>query len=195
MAKLSIRDLDLRGKRLFLRVDFNVPLEKKDGKMVITSDKRIKASLATIEYALDQGAAVIVASHLGRPKGKVNPDMSLRPAAACLEQLLGGKVKVAMAPDCIGGQVAQMLPEPGEVLVLENLRFHPEEENNDPESLRQRRLRHRASRSRLYGGHDRLCIEGRGRAADGEGVAIPRQSRHQPGTPLCRHSGRGESIG
>lgn len=101
--------------------------------MVITSDKRIKASLATIEYALGQGAAVIVASHLGRPKGKVNPDMSLRPAAARLDQLLGGKVKVAMAPDCIGGQVAQMLPEPGEVLVLENLRFHPEEENNDPE--------------------------------------------------------------
>ncbi len=132
MAKLSIRDLDLRGKRLFLRVDFNVPLEKRDGAMVITSDKRIKASLPTIQYALEQGAALIVASHLGRPKGKVNPDMSLKPAAARLQELLGGKVTVTMAPDCIGEEVAKMEPAIGEVLVLENLRFHPEEEKNDP---------------------------------------------------------------
>lgn len=132
MAKLSIRDLDLRGKRLFLRVDFNVPLEKRDGEMVITSDKRIKASLPTIQYALEQGAALIIASHLGRPKGKVNPDLSLKPAAARLRELLGSGVKVTMAPDCIGEQVAGMTPAPGQVLVLENLRFHPEEEKNDP---------------------------------------------------------------
>ena len=83
MSYLSVRDLDLKGKRVFIRVDFNVPLEKdSQGLMVITSDKRIKASLPTIQYALDHGAAVILASHLGRPKGKPNADMSLRPSRA-----------------------------------------------------------------------------------------------------------------
>jgi phosphoglycerate kinase len=128
MPKLSIRDLDLKGKRVFIRVDFNVPLAP--GGQEITSDKRIKASLPTIQYALDHGAAVILASHLGRPKGKPNPEMSLKPVARRLEQLLGHPVK--MAPDCIGPQVGAMLPAPAEVLLLENLRFHPEEEKNDP---------------------------------------------------------------
>src|SRR3974390_1866188 len=123
MSYLSIRDLDLNGKRVFIRVDFNVPLEKNDqGEMEITSDKRIKASLPTIQYALDNGAAVILASHLGRPKGKVNPEMSLKPAAARLEALL--KRPVQMAPDCVGPQVEAMKPAPGGVLLLENLRFH-----------------------------------------------------------------------
>jgi phosphoglycerate kinase len=132
MSHLSIRDLDLKGKRAFIRVDFNVPLQKNDnGDMEITSDKRIKASLPTIQYALDQGAGVILASHLGRPKGKPNPDMSLKPAAARLQALLGRPVK--MAPDCVGPDVEAMKPAPGEVLLLENLRFHPEEEKNDPE--------------------------------------------------------------
>ena len=128
MSKLSIRDLDLKNKRVFIRVDFNVPLAP--GGQEITSDKRIKASLPTIQYALANGAAVILASHLGRPKGKPNPEMSLKPVARRLEQLLGGPVK--MAPDCIGPQVEAMEPRPGEVLLLENLRFHPEEEKNDP---------------------------------------------------------------
>ncbi len=128
MPKLSIRDLDLKGKRLFIRVDFNVPLAP--GGQEITSDKRIKASLPTIQYALDQGAAVILASHLGRPKGKPNPEMSLKPVAVRLEKLLGRPIK--MAPDCIGPEVEAMKPAPGEVLLLENLRFHPEEEKNDP---------------------------------------------------------------
>ena len=128
MAKLSIRDLDLKNKTVFIRVDFNVPLAP--GGQEITSDKRIKASLPTIQYALDQGAGVILASHLGRPKGKPNPEMSLKPAAVRLEQLLQRPVK--MAPDCIGPDVANMKPRPGEVLLLENLRFHPEEEKNDP---------------------------------------------------------------
>lgn len=128
MSKLSIRDLDLKNKRLFIRVDFNVPLAP--GGQEITSDQRIKASLPTIQYALDRGAAVILASHLGRPKGKPNPEMSLKPVARRLEQLLGRPVK--MAPDCVGPQVKAMLPEPGQVLLLENLRFHPEEEKNDP---------------------------------------------------------------
>ncbi len=132
MSHLSIRDLDLKGKRVFIRVDFNVPLQKNEkGEMEITSDKRIKASLPTIRYALEQGAGVILASHLGRPKGKVNPDMSLKPCAARLAELLGRPVK--MAPDCVGPEVEALKPAPGEVLLLENLRFHPEEEKNDPE--------------------------------------------------------------
>src|SRR5690242_115408 len=129
MAKLSIRDLDLKGKRVFIRVDFNVPLAP--GGQEITSDKRIKASLPTIQYALDQGAGVILASHLGRPKGKRNPETSLKPVAARLHELLGKPVR--MAPDCVGPEVEAMKPAPGEVLLLENLRFHPEEEKNDPE--------------------------------------------------------------
>jgi phosphoglycerate kinase len=129
MAKLSVRDLDLKGKRVFIRVDFNVPLAA--GGQEITSDKRIRASLPTIQYCLEQGAGLVLASHLGRPKGKVNPEMSLKPAAARLQQLLGRPVK--MAPDCIGPEVESMLPAPGEILLLENLRFHAEEEKNDPE--------------------------------------------------------------
>jgi len=133
MAKLSIRDLDLKNKTVFIRVDFNVPLAP--GGQEITSDKRIRASLPTIKYALDQGAGVILASHLGRPKGKPNPEMSLKPVAARLAELLGRPVK--MAPDCIGPEVAAMKPAPGEVLLLENLRFHPQEEKNDPEFSKQ----------------------------------------------------------
>ncbi|HEV3333845.1 MAG TPA: phosphoglycerate kinase [Bryobacteraceae bacterium] len=127
----SIRDLDLKGKCVFIRVDFNVPLEKNSqGNMEITSDKRIKASLPTIKYALEHGAGLILASHLGRPKGKPNPEMSLAPVAKRLADLLGRPVK--MAPDCVGPEVEAMKPKPGEVLLLENLRFHLEEEKNDP---------------------------------------------------------------
>ena len=132
MPKLSIRDLDLKGKRVFMRVDFNVPLAP--GGQEITSDKRIRAALPTIRYALEQGAALVLASHLGRPKGKPNPEMSLKPVAQRLSELLG--MPVAMAPDCIGEEVEKMLPKPGEILLLENLRFHPEEEKNDPEFSR-----------------------------------------------------------
>ncbi|SPE26808.1 Phosphoglycerate kinase [Candidatus Sulfopaludibacter sp. SbA3] len=136
MSYLSIRDLDLNGKRLFIRVDFNVPLQKNErGEMEITSDKRIKASLPTIQHALEHGAGVILASHLGRPKGKPNPEMSLKPAAVRLAELLGRPVK--MAPDCVGPEVEAMKPAPGEVLLLENLRFHAEEEKNDAEFARQ----------------------------------------------------------
>jgi phosphoglycerate kinase len=128
MAKLSIKDLDLKGKRVFVRVDFNVPLANA-GKE-ITSDKRIRASLPTIQYALGQGAGLVLASHLGRPKGKPNPEMSMSPIAEKLQELLGKPVN--SAPDCIGPAVEAMLPKPGEVLLLENLRFHAEEEANDP---------------------------------------------------------------
>ncbi|MCW5980483.1 MAG: phosphoglycerate kinase [Bryobacteraceae bacterium] len=129
MAKLSLRDLDLKGKRVFMRVDFNVPLSP-DGQ-TITSDKRIRASLPSIKYVLEQGAGLVLASHLGRPKGKRVPEMSLAPAAKRLEELLGKPVM--MAPDCIGPEVEAMKPAPGEVLMLENVRFHPQEEKNDPE--------------------------------------------------------------
>ncbi len=125
--KLSIRDLDLKGKVVFIRVDFNVPLAP--GGQEITSDKRIRASLPTIQYALEQGAGLILASHLGRPKGKPNAEMSLKPVAVRLAELLGKPVK--MAPDCVGAEVAALRPAPGEVLLLENLRFHAEEEKNE----------------------------------------------------------------
>jgi phosphoglycerate kinase len=121
--KLSIKDLDLKGQRVFIRVDFNVPL--KNG--VIGDDTRIRSSLPTVQYALDHGATVILASHLGRPKGKVNPDMSLRPLVDPLAALLGRPV--AFATDCVGEPARQAK---GDVVLLENLRFHPEEEKNDP---------------------------------------------------------------
>ncbi len=133
MAKLSIKDLDLKDKTVFIRVDFNVPLS--DGGKEITSDKRIQASLPTIQYALEHSAGVILASHLGRPKGKWRQDMSLAPVAARLSELLGRPVK--LAPDSVGPEVAAMRPKPGEVLLLENLRFHSEEEANDPDFSRQ----------------------------------------------------------
>ena len=129
MAKLSIRDLDLHGKRAFIRVDFNVPI--KNG--VIEDDTRIRASLPTIEYAIDKGATVILASHLGRPKGKIAPEFSLRPVAERLGQLIGRPV--VFAQDSVGEKVTQAVAEAkksGAVVLLENLRFHPEEEKNDP---------------------------------------------------------------
>ena len=134
MSYRSIRDLDLRGKRVLLRVDFNVPLEA-DGR-TITSDARIRAALPTVRASLDAGAMLVLASHLGRPQGKPNPKMSLMPIAERLGELLGKNV--AMASDCIGGEVVQQAQSltPGDVLLLENLRFHAGEEKNDPEFAR-----------------------------------------------------------
>jgi phosphoglycerate kinase len=130
MPKLSVRDLDPKGKRIFMRVDFNVPLNDAGE---ITDDTRIQASLPTIQYLLDRGGRLILASHLGRPKGKPNPKMSLKPAAVRLAQVLGKPV--AFAADCIGpdAEAAAKALKDGEVLLLENLRFHPEEEKNVPE--------------------------------------------------------------
>lgn len=134
MPKLSIRDLDLKGKRVFMRVDFNVPLSDTQE---ITDDTRVRASLPSIQLALERGARLILSSHLGRPKGKPNPKMSLRPVAVRLSQLLGKPVTFAL--DCVGAQIEEQAAalKDGEVLLLENLRFHPEEEKNDPEFSRQ----------------------------------------------------------
>src|SRR5437762_12860881 len=112
MSKLTNQDLELKDKRVFIRVDFNVPLAA--GGQEITSDQRIKASLPTIQYALEKNAAVLLASHLGRPKGKPNPEMSLKPVAKRVGELLG--FPVDMAPDCVGPAVEAMLPKPGGVL-------------------------------------------------------------------------------
>ncbi len=128
MRKKTIDDVDVRGKRVLVRVDFNVPLEH--GR--ITDDTRIRAALPTIRALQERGAKVILASHLGRPDGKVVEELRLRPVAERLAQLLG--TPVAMAPDCIGPEVQRAIDalQPGEVLLLENVRFHPEEEANDP---------------------------------------------------------------
>ncbi len=132
MDKKTVRDLELNGKRVLMRVDFNVPL---DGETV-TDDTRIRAALKTIEYVLAEGASLVLMSHLGRPKGEVKPEFSLKPAAVKLSDLLGKPV--AFAPDCVGAEVKAMADalQPGDVLLLENLRFHPEEEGKkcEPEA-------------------------------------------------------------
>jgi phosphoglycerate kinase len=133
MNKKTVRDIDLKGKRVLMRVDFNVPME--GGK--VTDDKRIKASLPTIQYVLDQGASVILMSHLGRPKGGPDPEFSLGAAAQVLAGHLGRPVR--MAPDCVGSEVEKMAQalQPGDVLMLENTRFHAGEEKNDLELAKQ----------------------------------------------------------
>jgi len=134
MAKLSVKDLDLAGKKVFLRVDFNVPL---DENLNIRDDTRIKAALPTIKYIIDKGGIPIIASHLGRPKGKIDAKLSLEPVAHRLEMLLNSKVQ--FAHDCIGEEVTKMVDglKPGDVLLLENLRFHIEEKNNDANFARE----------------------------------------------------------
>jgi phosphoglycerate kinase len=126
--KITVKDIDVAGKKVLVRVDYNVPL---DENQKVTNDKRITASLPTIKYLLEQKAAIILMSHLGRPKGKPVASMSLKPVAKRLGEILGLEVK--MAPDCVGSETAKMAKElkAGEILLLENLRFHAEEEKND----------------------------------------------------------------
>src|SRR5688500_18629445 len=133
MNKKTVKDIDIKGKRVLMRVDFNVPMQ--DGK--VTDDKRIRASLPTIKYVLDQGASLILMSHLGRPKSASDSEFSLRPVAEILSSLL--EIPVKMAPDFVGSEVETMVKElqPGEVLMLENTRFHPGEEKNDLELAKQ----------------------------------------------------------
>lgn len=134
MNKLTINDIDLKNKKVLVRVDFNVPL---DDNLNITDDIRITSSLPTIKKIISDGGMAILMSHLGRPKGKPNPKYSLKPAALRLSQLLGKEVK--LAPDCIGNEVKAMVNamKPGDVILLENLRFHEEEEKNNPEFAKQ----------------------------------------------------------
>jgi phosphoglycerate kinase len=132
MAKLTVQDLDVRGQRVFVRVDFNVPMEEKDGQMVVTDATRIRETLPTLELLVKAGARIILASHLGRPKGKREPSLSLRPVAATLAEML--QCPVNFVDDCIGAKVEQTVAAlpPGAVLLLENVRFYAEEEANDP---------------------------------------------------------------
>ena len=134
MGIRSIKELDLKSKRVLIRVDFNVPLDEEGN---ITDDSRIREALPTIQYAMDQGGRIVLMSHLGRPKGKVVKSMSLLPVARRLSELLGTSVN--MAPDCVGDEVKKMVDQlaPGEVLLLENLRFHIGEEKNDPQFAQQ----------------------------------------------------------
>lgn len=134
MAKKSIRDVDVGGKRVLVRVDFNVPLDKQGQ---VTDDTRIRAALPTIRYLLDHGAAVILMTHLGRPDGKVVDKLRLDPVAKRLEELLGRTV--VKAPESVGPEVQQIVSglRPGQVVLLENVRFHPEEEGNDPQYAKQ----------------------------------------------------------
>ena len=131
MAKLTVRDVNARGKRVFMRVDYNVPLEEKDGQMVITDETRIRETLPTLNLLIEQGAKLILTAHLGRPKGKREPSMSLRPVAVRLADLLGRPV--AFLDDCIGEKVEKTasVMQPGDVLLLENVRYYDEEEKND----------------------------------------------------------------
>src|ERR1700726_4289489 len=132
MNKLSIRDLEMSGKRVFIRVDFNVPLE--GGR--VTDDTRIRETLPTLRLAIERGARLVLASHLGRPKGRVNPKYGLAAVAARLRELLG---KVEFAADCVGpeAQAKSEALRDGDVMLLENVRFHPEEEANDPKFSKQ----------------------------------------------------------
>ena len=132
MAKLTVKDLKVRGKRVLARVDYNVPMEEKDGQMVINDVTRIQETLPTLEFLMNQGAKIILAAHLGRPKGQREPSLSLRPVAAKLADMLGRPV--AFVDDCIGEKVEKTvgLLQPGDVLLLENTRFYNEEEANDP---------------------------------------------------------------
>lgn len=131
--KNSIEDLTIKGKRVFIRADFNVPL---DDNLRITDDRRLRSTLPTINYAIDEGAKVILSSHLGRPKGKADPRLSLAPVAKRLQRLLNKEV--IFSPDCIGSQVESLVSKmkEGDVLLLENLRYHPGEEKNDEEFAR-----------------------------------------------------------
>lgn len=134
MNKKSIRDIDVNGKKVFIRVDFNVPMDENQN---ITNDKRIRATLPTLNYLLENNATIILACHVGRPKGQRVPELSVKPIVARLSELLGKEVKYA--EDCVGEAASKAAADlkPGEVLLLENLRYHNEETKNDPEFAKQ----------------------------------------------------------
>ena len=186
---LTLDDIDVRGKRVLLRADLNVPV--KDGK--VTDATRIERLAPTIEALLGKGAAVVVMSHFGRPKGRPDPELSLRPVIAPLRQALGGR-EIAFAEDCIGEPAEQVVAalEPGEVALLENLRFHPGEEANSPDFARALgRARRGLCRRRLFGGASRARLDrgarasaaGRRRQADGGRARGAVGGARTPGAP------------
>ena len=213
MAKLFIEDLDLKGKRVLMRVDFNVPV--KDGK--VENDKRLRASLPSIQYVLGQGASLVLMSHLGRPDGQAIAKYSLKPVAAKLAELLGKPVHVPA--DCVGPEVEKACAalKPGEVVLLENLRFHIEEEGKVKKEdgtlgqgrprggqglprlahearrrLRQRRVRHRAPRPQLDGG--RRAAAARRGLPDEEGARLPRRRGQRPEAAVRRDHRRRQDL-
>src|SRR4029077_18936504 len=216
MNKLSIRDLEMAGKRVFMRVDFNVPL---DGARV-TDDTRIRETLPTIEFARKRGARLVLASHLGRPKGKHDPKYSLKPVAAKLAELLG--LPVDFAADCVGpdAEAKSRAVANGGVLLLENVRYHPEEEANDENFSRQLAAlcdglfvcdafgsAHRAhppvvgtpgfgknTRAGLRGANHGVRQAGRSGLADGARTRLSRQGALQSRAPLRRGARRRESF-
>src|SRR5215216_4126717 len=132
MGKLTVNDLDVHNRRVLMRVDYNVPMEEKEGKMVINDATRIKETLPTLRLLVKNGAKTILMAHLGRPDGKREATMSLRPAAEKLAEMLGAPV--AFLDDCVGERIEQYVNsmKPGDIVLLENVRFYPEEESNDP---------------------------------------------------------------
>ena len=192
MAKLSLRDLDVRGKRVLVRVDFNVPTEERDGAIVITDDTRMRESLPTINYLREQGAKTILMAHFGRPKGKPVEKYSLRPVGVALHNLINHPV--AFSHDCIGADAEKIVADmkDGDVTLLENVRFHAGEEANDPDvrrsarqarrwPLRERRFRRRPSRACLDRGYHKIRQAIRHGIPDGEGAQISGRRTGQTG--------------
>ena len=202
LRKQTIDDVVLRDKRVIIRADFNVPL---DDSHQITDDTRIRSTLPTINRAVDDGAKVILCSHLGRPNGKFDPKYSLAPVAKRLGRLMGKDI--LFAPDCIGPAVEELVAKmkPGDVLLLENLRFHQGEEENDDSLLEsaggprrclyQRRVRRRTPGPCLHRRHHQIHSRLGRRLPPQERNRIPRGSRRKPRSALCRHSRRGKSVG
>ena len=197
MNKKTVKDIDLKGKRVLMRVDFNVPMA--DGK--VTDDKRIKAALPTIKYVLEQGASLLLMSHLGRPKGGPDPEFSLKAASEALAHFWENPFK--MAPDCVGPEVEAMAKalKPGEVLMLENTRFHKGEEKNDLELAKQMAALGDVYVNDAFGSAHRAHSSTEGHCAlptcclrlpDGTGTGISRTRGCQSRASLHCHSGRRE---
>ena len=201
MAKKTIEDIQVNGKKVLVRCDFNVPM---DENKVITDENRLRGALPTIQYLIKNGAKVILCSHLGRPKGEFNMKYSLRPVAERLSQLLGQEVK--MADDVIGESAHKLASElkDGEVTLLENVRFHKEEEKNDPEFAKELAslaevyvndafgTAHRAQC--FHRGRGPSAASRRGRLPDWQGTEHHGQGAGRPGSSLCGGFGRREGV-
>ena len=209
MNKLTVNDLNVKDQRVLVRVDYNVPMEEKDGRMIINDATRIKETLPTLRLLIGKGAKIILAAHLGRPKGKREPSMSLRPVADELSKMLGRPV--AFVEDCIGEKVEKAVAalKAGDVLLLENVRYYKEEEANDPAFAAKLAALADVYVNDAFGAAHRAhaSTEGapradrparrlvRGGVVDGAGVEVPRPGVGKSGPAICRHSGRGEGFG